>query len=209
MKAYIYTGGSICREDITERPDKDTLIIAADSGYDNARLLGVSPSVLVGDLDSLRTKDYDCAELIKLPAEKDLSDTQAAVNIALERGADTVVIVGGLDGRLDHTLANLAIIAGLTKKGITAYMTDGRNRVRYISSSSALIARGAYKYLSLIADSEKLRGVTVKGCKYPLTKATLTKDEPSLAISNEIVENCALISIRRGSAYIIESNDKK
>lgn len=207
MKAFIYTGGEIFPNNITEHPKADDLTIAADSGYSNAKALGDSVQILVGDLDSLdRSKIEDRPELIEVPAEKDFTDTQLAVETALKRGADDIVIIGGLSGRLDHTLSNLAILKDLSDRGVYAVMADGRNRVRYIKSTSTLIARSGYTYLSLIADGEKVKGVSIEGCKYPLENAVLN-DRYQYAVSNEIVGNCALISVKKGGLYIVESAD--
>lgn len=209
MKAYIFTGGGVIKENITERPDKDALVISADAGYLLACELGVIPTLAVGDFDTLGKYDFsEQTEVIRLPAEKDVSDTQAAVDIALERGAQEIIIIGGLDGRLDHTLANIGIVEDLTKKGIPALITDGRNRVRYLKNSSMLVVMGGFKYLSLVCLGKKASGVTLKGVKYPLNNAVLVHSEPSLSISNEIVDNCALVSVKRGEFYVIESNDK-
>jgi len=208
MKAYIFTGGGVAKENVGELPSKDALVIAADAGYATALSLGVRPSVAVGDFDTLGECGFSRdTEVIRLPAEKDVSDTQAAVDIALGRGADEIVIIGGLDGRLDHTMANLGIVSSLTKKGIAAVITDGKNRVRYLENSSALIPKGNFRYLSLVCLGKKARGVSIKGVKYPLEHATLSSDMPSLSISNEIVDNLALVSVKRGQMYIIESND--
>ena len=207
MKAFIYVGGGICRENIIERPKDDDLVIAADSGYVNAVSFDVVPDMLVGDLDSLGKENVPRGvKLVELPCEKDVTDTQAAVEIALEMGADDIVIVGGLSGRLDHTLSNLAILKDLAREQVYALITDGKNRVRYINSTSTLISRSGYKYLSLIADGEKVKGVSVEGCKYPLKNATLC-DRYQYAVSNEIVGNCALVSVKKGGLYIIESAD--
>ena len=207
MKAFIYTGGEIFPNNITEHPKADDLTIAADSGYSNAKTLGDSVQILVGDLDSLdRSKIEGRPELIEMSAEKDFTDTQLAVETALKRGADDIVIIGGLSGRLDHTLSNLAILKDLSDRGIYAVMADGRNRVRYIKSTSTLIARSGYTYLSLIADGEKVKGVSIEGCKYPLENAVLN-DRYQYAVSNEIVGNCALISVKKGGLYIVESAD--
>lgn len=209
MKAFVYTGGSIFPENITEHPKGDDLIIAADSGLLNATSLGVTPDILLGDLDSLGdTEAPKNTEVLRVPAEKDFTDTQLAVDTAIKKGASEIVIVGGLDGRLDHTLSNLAILEELSEKRIHAHITNGANRVRYISSTSTLIPRSGYKYLSLLCLSEKVKGVSVEGCKYPLKNATL-KRSFQYAISNEIVGNCALISVRKGGIYIIESVDKQ
>lgn len=208
MRAYIYTGGEINPATITERPEKDELVIAADSGWNNAKALGAAPSLLLGDFDSLGRQNLpDGPEIYQVPAEKDLTDTQLAVEMALSRGATEIVIIGGLSGRLDHTLSNLAILEHLNEKKIPAILTDGQNRARFVRNSGALVPRGTFKYLSLIAADETVKGVTVKGCKYPLTNAKLKKTH-QYAVSNEIEGNCALVEVKKGGLYIIESRDK-
>ena len=205
MKAFIYTGGEIFPNNITEHPKADDLTVAADSGYTNARTLGDSVQILVGDFDSFdRSKIEGKPEIVTVPAEKDFTDTQLAVETAIKRGATDIVIIGGMSGRLDHTLSNLAILKDLCDKQIYCLITDGKNRVRYIRSTSTLISRSGYKYLSLIADGEKVKGVSIEGCKYPLENATLTSAY-QYAISNEITGNCALVSVKKGGLYIVES----
>ncbi len=208
MKAFIYTGGAIFPENITERPNEGDLCIAADSGYKNACALGVKVNILLGDFDSLdadlKANVGDDIEVLTVPSEKDFTDTQMAVDTALDKGADEIVIIGGLSGRLDHTLSNLAVLEFLNEKKIQAIITDGKNRVRFIDSTSTLVAKSKFKYLSLIAKGKKVSGVTIEGCKYPLCDAKLT-DSYQYAVSNEIVGNCAFISVKRGSVYIVES----
>ena len=208
MKAFIYTGGGICPEGITERPKAGDLCIAADSGYRNAKTLGVRIDVLLGDFDSLgEPKDVDeRTEIVRVPAEKDFTDTQMAVETALSRGADDLVIIGGLSGRLDHTLSNLAILEELSVCGVYARITDGKNRVRYLNATSLLVAKSGFRYLSLLAATERAKGVSVEGCRYPLKNATLLRSR-QYAVSNEITGNCALVSLKRGALYVIESND--
>lgn len=207
MKAFIYTGGNIWTDGITEKPSRDDLIIAADAGWLNAQRCGVTPQVLLGDFDSLGEPDVPAdTELIRLPAEKDDTDTQLAVRLALERGANEIVIIGGLDGRLDHTLSSLAILEYLDLRHVHAVFTSGKNRARFLRNNSTLIARSGFCYLSLIAADPKVKGVTLEGCKYPLKRATLTRLD-QYAISNELTGNCALIDIRRGGVWIIESRD--
>lgn len=207
MKAFIYTGGNVNTQNITERPAAKDLRIAADGGYANALALGQKVDILLGDFDSYTEKLPDDVEIIRVPAEKDFTDTQLAVSTAIERGADEIVIIGGLRGRLDHTLSTISILQRLWKMRIHAIATDGINRVRYIDSSSTLIARSQYKYVSVLAVSETLKGVSIEGCKYPLKKARIDRDH-QFAVSNEIEGNCALISVRNGACYVIESTDE-
>ena len=136
MKAFIYTGGKIYPENITEKPKADDIVIAADSGFKNATLMGVEPSVALGDFDSLGDGVKDIpkkTEKLTVPAEKDETDTHIAVDLALARGADDIVIIGGLGGRIDHTLSNLAILEAMNEVGVHCVITSGQNRVRYTS----------------------------------------------------------------------------
>lgn len=208
MKAFIYLGGTVFPQNITEHPKPGDLTIAADSGLHNAKLLGERIDILVGDLDSIG--DYTVSkdtETINFPPEKDLTDAQLAVETALSRGADDLVIVGGLDGRLDHTLSVLGILEDVEERAAHALAVSGMNRARFIKNSSALIPKSGYKYISLIARDEKVKGVTIEGCKYPLKNATLTR-RLQFAVSNEIDGNCALVSVKKGGIFIIESRDK-
>ena len=206
MRAFIYTGGEIFKENITEHPKSDDICIAADGGYMNALALGEKVHILLGDFDSFTQKLPEDVEVLRVPAEKDFTDTQMAITEALKRGANDIVIIGGLSGRLDHTLSNVSLLAELSKIRVHAVMTDGKNRVRYLNSTSTLIARSHFDYLSIIAISDKLKGVSIEGCKYPLKNATLTRAN-QYAVSNEIEGNCALISVRKGECLIIESRN--
>jgi thiamine pyrophosphokinase len=207
MKAFIYTGGNVWKDGVTEHPDKDDLVIAADAGLLTARRFGVEPSIVLGDFDTLGEPDVpEETELIRVPTQKDDTDTQLAVCVALERGAREIVIIGGLDGRLDHTLSTLAILEDLDRRHIHAYVTSGKNRARFLRNNSTLLPRSNFRYFSLIAADEKVKGVSIDGGKYPLKKAKLSRLN-QFAVSNEIVGNCALIDVRRGGVWIVESND--
>ena len=206
MKAFVFTGGNIRVENITEKPDAEDIIIAADSGYNNAKAMGITPHLLVGDFDSLGKSNIPSGiKTVELPEEKDVTDTHVAVDAAIENGASQIVIIGGLDGRLDHTLSNLAILRDLFDKNIYTVITDGVNRVRYIKSTSTLIARSRFKYFSLVADDEKIKGVDIEGGKYPLKNGVIFRNR-QFAVSNEITGNCALISVKKGGLFIVESD---
>ncbi len=208
MRAFVYAGGPVTPERIEERPDDTDLTIAADAGWKNAKKTGVTPKILVGDFDSLGEPQVpDGTELYRVPTEKNDTDLQLAVKIAIARGATEIVIVAGLGGRIDHTLSALAVAEDLHGRKIRAVIVDGKNRLTYLANDSMLIVKDKnFQYLSIIAVSEKLRGVTIEGCKYPLKNATIERRN-QFAVSNEITGNAALITVRRGAAYIIESSD--
>ena len=208
MKAFIYTGGEILPENITEHPVEGDLIIAADCGLQNATRMGVSPTVVLGDFDSLpkSVRIPEDAEILQVPAEKDETDTQLAVSLAISRGAKDIVIIGGIGGRLDHTVSNLAILEDLDRRMIHGLMVSGYNRARFLRNNSTLIPRSGYNYFGILAADPVVKGVSAEGVKYPLKKAKLERYN-QYAVSNEIVGNCALIDVRRGGVWIVESKE--
>ena len=211
MKSYIFIGGEVDKCALETAIPENALVVAADSGYDNAKALGYAErcDFVVGDFDSTKEIAFcSRAKIIRVPAEKDETDTQLAICTAIENGADELYIVGGLSGRLDHTLSNLYLLEALAKEGIYATICDGKNRVRYLKErSSFLIPKSEYKYFGLICAQSEAKGVTIDGAKYPLKGAKLQKNDPSLAISNEVVGNCAMVSCKKGGLFVIESKE--
>ena len=206
MKAYIFTGGEIYHKYIEECPEEGDLVISADAGYRNATLMGVHTNLLIGDFDSLGQVPDDVDEVLRLPVEKDLTDTQVAVEKAIEKGADEIIIVGSTVGRLDHALSTLAILEEYWEKRIPMCIVNGQNRVRFIRNSGFILVRSQYRFFSLIAADEKVKGVSIEGAKYPLANKMLTRRH-QFAVSNEIVKNAALITVKKGGIFIIESRD--
>lgn len=206
-KALLYVGGEIFPEGIFPHPEEDTLTVAADSGYRTARLLGVSPQILLGDFDSL-TELPLTAEIVRYPAHKDYTDGQLALALAMERGAQHITIIGGLGGRVDHTLSCLAMLETVFENGLEGCVCNGKNEVRYLRGPAKAVIEAdlRYPYLSLIALDETLAGVTLAGCEYPLQRATVFRRE-QFAISNRITAKEATVRIEQGAAYLIRSAD--
>ena len=206
MRAFIFAGGEIFAEYIEEKVESGDVVISADSGYKNACLLGAHTNILIGDFDSLGETPDDVDEVIQLPKEKDVTDTQYAVEVAIERGADEIVIVGSTSGRLDHALSMIYILEKYYEKHIPMYIVNGQNRVRFIRNSGFIVVRSRYKYFSLVAADEKVKGVSIEGAKYPLVNKTLFRNH-QFAVSNEIEKNAALITVKKGGVFIVESRD--
>lgn len=205
-RAFIYTGGEIFPQYITERPGDGDIVIAADSGYDSAKRMGASVDVLVGDFDSLAGElPQDVPEILQLPEKKDLTDTQLAVEKALTMGADEIVIIGSTSGRFDHALSILAILESLHERHKRGVIVNGQNRISFIKNTNHIVLRSDYKYFSLIA-LDTARGVSIEGAVYPLKNTTLDR-KLQYAVSNQIEGNCALVTVKKGGLFIIESRD--
>lgn len=223
MTAYIFTGGRIAAhsmETLGLHLSQDDLIIAADSGYNNASRLGVRPGLLLGDLDSIDRKklapdELEHIEKIIVPAIKDDTDTQLAVDTAISRGADEIYIIGGLGGRLDHTLSSVFLLEYIADRGADAVMTDGQSRVRVMKTDGEPVTfmipktfdgENGFKYLSVVPLTDECEGVRISGVFYPLDGVTL-KRSYSYAVSNEITSGHAEITLERGTMLVIESRD--
>ena len=211
MRSYIFIGGGVDKASLESPIQENALVIAADSGYDNAKKLGYAErcDFVVGDFDSTKERAFcSRAKIIRVPSEKDETDTQLAINTAIENGANELYIIGGLSGRLDHTLSNIYLLEALAKGDITACICDGKNRVRYLKErSSLLIQKSEYKYFGLLPTDCEAKGVTIDGAKYPLKNAKLERSNPSFAISNEVTENFAMVSTKKGGLFVIESKE--
>lgn len=223
MTAYIFTGGKLAVGSMDElglHMSEADLIIAADSGYNNASRLGVRPGLLLGDLDSIDRKklapdELEHIEKIIVPAIKDDTDTQLAVDTAISRGADEIHIIGGLGGRLDHTLSSVFLLEYIADRGAGAVMTDGQSRVRVMKTAGEPVSlmipktfdgENGFKYLSVVPLTDECEGVRISGVFYPLDGVTL-KRSYSYAVSNEITSDHAEITLARGTMLVIESRD--
>ncbi|HET6845720.1 MAG TPA: thiamine diphosphokinase, partial [Anaerolineales bacterium] len=91
-------------------------ILCADAGARHARALGLLPDLVVGDLDSLEPTDLQWLSendvpVTQYPRDKDRTDLELAIQHGLEQAPESIVIIGALGARLDHTLGNLALLA--------------------------------------------------------------------------------------------------
>ena len=121
---------------------EDDWIIAADGGERLARDLGIQPNLLVADFDSsIPPETAGELEIVRLPAEKDWTDTLAAAMLALERGYREFLLLGCTGGRLDHTVANFAVLLYLLRHGAAAVLADEQNTLQLFHPGSYQIPK--------------------------------------------------------------------
>lgn len=192
-------------QDLAETAD---YIIAADGGQNRAREFGLQPDCVIGDFDSTTlNEDFDCL-YITYPAEKDLTDTEAALTHALEKGCRNVILLGGMGGRLDHTMGNI----GLLDKYYSAFdhmeFIDGKNKMELLKDSGRTLKRDArYKYFGLVSLNAEASGIDIRCAKYELTGASLERAS-TLGVSNEFSEDTVEIYVREGTLLIVRSADR-
>ncbi len=186
-------------------PEPGDFIIAADGGYATLRQHGIQPNLLLGDFDSLGSVPSGVA-VIQHPVEKDDTDTALAVQEGLARGCDAFVIDGCLGGLLDHTLANLSLLAWLTEQGAVGYLLDGQLAVTALHNGQLRFPASVAGRVSVFSHSDESMDVTLEGLFYPLRHARLTR-QVALGVSNEFTGVPASIRVGQGTLLIV--SDRK
>lgn len=185
----------------TIQPEKDDLVIAADGGYDFASAIGLKTDIIIGDFDSVKDTNLP-ANRITHPKEKDDTDMMLVFKYALEKGYYHFEIYGGLGGRLDHTIANLQALTFLAKKGATAVLHGENYKITVLHNSFLTFPAKENGIISVFSLSDKCKGVTIKGLKYPLKHGELTNSFP-LGISNEFIGKDVTISVHKGTLGVL------
>lgn len=186
------------------------LVIAADSGLDTAERWGIVPDLAVGDFDSVDPQAMARAEQMgvpmqRVPQDKDETDAELAIGIALERGATSITIIGSSQGRADHAFAllNGLGVARFAQCEVRAVLDD--NFVSAVRTSITLdCERG--RLVSLIPLYGDVTGVTTDGLRFALSDATLHVGS-SFSACNEFVGNAqrASVSISTGVLLTMQS----
>lgn len=200
----------ICAGDLTlgEVPvgERD-FVIAVDGGLSYCGILNVEPDLILGDFDSVSRQEAEAIEslesqiperILRLPCEKDDTDTLAALKEGLKRGYTEFRIYAGTGGRFDHTLANIQSLLFLKNRGAAGYLVDGSGMMLIIKNEAVHFRKNLEGYLSLFSMVEESRGVTIEGMKYPLDRAVVRNDFP-VGISNEFIGEEACVSVEDGT----------
>ncbi len=191
-----------------------TLVIGADGGARRALLAGVHVDLVVGDLDSLEPADLaalvtDGAEVLRARPDKDESDTELCLLAALDRGASHIRLLGALGGsRIDHELANVALLAHPRLDGIEVRIEDGPatiQRIGTIDGPGSIVLAGARGDLvTLLPLDGHVDGVTTQDLGYPLRAEALTPG-PARGLSNVMSAGTARVETARGRLLVIHT----
>lgn len=229
MRILIVSGGRISPElaaDLMKTRSFDR-VIAADAGLDICHRLGISPTDILGDFDSL--KDRSLLRLYedrgipvrRYPSRKDMTDTELAVSCAADlweescggkpgeaEGDSGIWILGATGSRLDHTLANVGLLVPLARRGIPCRILDDHNELEMLKGPARRTyhRRPGRDFLSLLAFDGRAEGIDLEGFSYPLTDADLPP-YVSLGVSNEIIADTGQLSLKEGYLLVVRARD--
>lgn len=216
------------------QPTSEDLVIAADAGLRYLEQSGITADLIIGDFDTLENAPAG-TNVITLSCEKDDTDMLAAVREGIKVGYTEFHLYGGTGGRIDHTIANLQVLAYLSENGWKGYLHCPQNsfvrpvdrelkKADYAEASGnahgsesiiTAVTNGELSfsqvpsgYISVFSYSEKSEGVCLQGLKYPLADATLSHTFP-IGTSNEFIGEKSRISVKNGTLMIVFPREAK
>ena len=206
MRAFLVGSSPHSLPPASHHPQPGDWVLAADGGAALCLAWGWPVDGVVGDLDSL-----DVATQVQLRAagvafwpaavDKDETDLELALHLALARGAHEIIIAGALGARIDHTLGNLALLALPALAALPVCVADGRQTVWLTRGHLTLHGR-AGDTVSLLPFGGHARGVSLCGVRWPLHRVDLPLG-PSLTISNRLTADRAEISVQEGMLLVV------
>ena len=185
---------------------ENCLIICCDGGVRHLQQTGIKPDVIIGDMDSIDPAQLESysrrgIKIIKYQANKDFTDTELALDYAINLKPEAIYIWAALGGRIDHTLSNVFLLGKGKAFSVKTYLID-KYCEAFLLNGDVTFNKSVGQTVSLIALSPQVEGITLRGFLYPLDDATLRMGE-SRAVSNIIKEENATVSVRSGNLLVI------
>lgn len=207
--ALVFAGGDRESAVLARGLPPSAIVIAADSGVEQAQSLGVAIDLVVGDLDSVTPAALELAraagaEVEQHPAAKNHTDLALALLAARDRGCGRVVVVGGRGGRLDHFVANALLLASDELAGLAIEARMGTARIVVVRDEVELDGRRG-ELLSLLPVGGVAVGVRTRGLRYPLDHEDLPPGS-SRGVSNEFLEPVAGVALHAGTLLAVQPN---
>ena len=213
MHALIFVGGTLRTGKAVEKAIASAdLILAADSGAMIALQYGCTPAIIVGDFDSLTLSEQDLvkmgSQLVRAEVEKNETDTELAVQVALEQGAERITLLGGIGGeRFDHTMANILLLAGFEM--VPLQIIDGPSTCWLLRGPGSTSIEGSPgDLLSLLPLTSEAGGVRTTNLYYPLYGETLYFGKPR-GVSNVLISERAEVLLKLGLLLVIHTSKEE
>ena len=191
----------------------DALVVGVDAGTELLRDRGWPPQVVVGDLDSiseptLRWARDAGAEILRHPVDKDATDLELALVLALERGVHTVEIHGGTGGRISHLLGNVAVVASPRFSSVeVTWHVDGALVLPCHPHRPRTVAGVVGDLVSLVPLGGPARGVCTFGLRWALDDDDLDVWS-TRGVSNELEAPVAEVRLRRGTLLVVHERSR-
>ena len=207
MHAVIVAGSSLSTELDSGLLQEADLLIAVDGGADAVASAGAVPSILIGDMDSISSDTrHDLedkgVETVLLEVAKDETDTEAALRLAVDRGANEVTVYGALGWpRLDHLVGNLLLLSSPWLQGVAVRMVDGVHEA-FLVNGDVVFGGASGDIVSLLPLTPRVFNVRTQGLLYPLTGESLLQSA-TRGVSNQMLGREARVTHGEGVLLLI------
>jgi thiamine pyrophosphokinase len=188
-------------------------IVCADGAAQILLKSNHPPTVIVGDMDSLKPDAYKWADALDIPMErhktdKDQTDGELALEKALSMGATSILILGAHGGRSAMFLGNLKLLRKCHDKGIEASIVGRGESLRYIGPGQEHVWAGRTgATLNLLAiDGDAV--VTTEGTSFDVTNSTLER-KSCRGLSNKIAKDAAKLRVHSGVVLAVVERKKQ
>ena len=187
-------------------------LVAVDGGYRHLAALGLTPHLLIGDLDSVDPESVSKlqaagVEVLKYPPAKDQTDLELALYQVIAQGFKRVLVLAALGGRLDHTLGNLALLSQADFDALEISLDDGLEQVLIVREAVQL-AVDPGDTISLLPVCSPVQGIKTKGLAYPLDIETLYPNQ-TRGISNVAISSTIQVVLESGTLMLIHTRMNK
>lgn len=176
-------------------------VIAADGGLKYLEQNGIKADLVIGDFDTLHYKP-DHPNVITLSEEKDDTDTLAAIREGINKGYSTFYIYCGMGGRVEHTIANMQLLAYLSQSNRKGFLFGKDCVMTAITNGSMKFSSNANGCISVFSFSDTSTGVYLKGLKYELDNATVASTFP-IGVGNEFTGRKSVITVTDGTILLV------
>jgi len=182
-------------EKIGSRVRSFPYVVAVDGGICNCQQMGVTPNIIIGDLDSAPPEllqHYSDVPQKLFPADKDKTDLELAIEEAASQGMERIVIFGALERRMDHSVYNLHLL----RRHPGLLSIESEYETLFVIDHTMEVPCQQGQTISLIPLGGPVQGVTTKGLKWELNNATFNRD--FMSISNICLSNSFLVEVQSG-----------
>jgi thiamine pyrophosphokinase len=207
MNGVIVANGPMLEPPLTTLAARDAdLVVCVDGGARHALALGLQPDVVVGDMDSVepalrKRLQEEGVRLVDFPCRKDETDLELAVRYALREGATDLVLLAALGGRIDHTLANLMLLASPELEDVGVRVIEG-NQELFLIRREAVIEGMPGDTVSLLPLAGDASGIYTEGLEYPLQDGVL-KFGAARGVSNVLLNSKGRVRLRDGLLLLV------
>lgn len=213
--ALLVAGGEEPPPEVFAELSSFDVVICVDRGLDYAVKNELKVDLCIGDFDSVTDEALHRidpeVEIHRFPSDKDETDLELALRLALDKGCTSAWVIGIGGGELDHWLGNYAILANPVYRSLQVRAIDADALVTVAHGSSPYdetparyqIHGQAGEHVSLLAVFGPAGPLTLDGFQYALDGELLAAGV-GRGLRNVLVREQGTLLIENGTVLVIQ-----